>query len=93
MRQVHFADHLEKKIAEAMDEVGIEFIHESENKEQGLDFYLPYFDVYIEVKQFHSDRISRQMESKDNVIAVQGRKSAELLCVMLLRSKIKTSVS
>jgi NMD protein affecting ribosome stability and mRNA decay len=93
MRQVHFADHLEKKIAEAMDEVGIEFIHESENKEQGLDFYLPYFDVYIEVKQFHSDRISRQMESKDNVIAVQGRKSAELLCIMLLRSKIKTSVS
>lgn len=92
MRQLHFADHLEKKLATALDEVGIEFIHESENKEQDLDFYLPFFDVYIEVKQFHADRIARQMSSKDNVIAVQGMKSVELLVTMLLRSKLETAV-
>lgn len=87
MRTIHFSDHLEKQIAQAFDEVGIEYIHESENGEQDLDFYLPFFDVYIEVKQFHADRIARQMSSKDNVIAVQGRKSVELLIVMLMRSK------
>lgn len=86
MRQIHFADHLEKSLAQALDECGIAFVHESENKEQILDFYLPFFDVYIEVKQYHADRIARQMSSKDNVIAVQGKKSVELL-IMLLRSK------
>lgn len=85
MRNIHFADHLEKKVAEALDEVGIEFVHESENKEQVLDFYLPFFDVYIEIKQFHTDRISKQMSSKDNVIAVQGTKSVNLLVIMLLK--------
>lgn len=92
MRKINFADHLEKKVAEALDEVGIEFVHESENKEQVLDFYLPFFDVFIEVKQFHTDRISRQMSSKDNVIAVQGIKSVNLLVTMLLRSKRTLSI-
>jgi hypothetical protein len=92
MRKIHFADHLEKKVAEALDEVGIEFVHESESKEQGLDFYLPFFDVFIEIKQFHTDRISRQMSSKDNVIAAQGSKSVNLLVTMLLRSKLKAAV-
>jgi hypothetical protein len=92
MRKIHFADHLEKKVAEALDEVGIDFVHESENKEQVLDFYLPFFDVYIEIKQFHADRISNQMSSKDNVIAVQGTKSVNLLVTMLLRSKLKAAV-
>lgn len=87
MRQIHFADHLEKRVAQALDECGIEFVHESENKEQILDFYLPFFDVYIEVKQYNTDRIAKQMSSKDNVIAIQGKKSVELLIVMLLRSK------
>ena len=92
MRKIHFADHLEKKVSEALDEVGIEFVHESENKEQALDFYLPFFDMYIEIKQFHTDRISKQMSSKDNVIAVQGTKSVNLLVTMLLRSKLKAAV-
>lgn len=89
MRQIHFGDHLEKRVARALDECRIEFVHESENKEQDLDFYLPFFDVYIEVKQFHADRIARQMSSKDNVIAVQGTKAVELLHIILLRSKRK----
>ncbi len=92
MREIHFSDDLEKKVAEAMDEVGIRFIHESEDKELTLDFYLPYFDVYLEVKKFHADRIERQMASKDNVIAIQGAKSVQLLITMLLRSKLSISL-
>lgn len=85
MRNIHFADFLEQQLAEGLNRAGIEFVHESENKEQGLDFYLPFFDVYIEVKQFHADRISNQMASKDNVIAVQGRKSLIALLAILNR--------
>lgn len=84
MRKIHFADHLEEQIAYALDNVGIAFTHESENKEQGLDFYLPEYDVYIEVKQYHADRIAAQMKTQDNVIAIQG-KAALNFFVNLLR--------
>ena len=83
MRKIYFTDHLEEAIAKALDNAGIKYVHESENKEQGLDFYLPKFDVYLEVKQFHADRISRQMRSKDNVIAIQGMKSLNFLITMI----------
>jgi hypothetical protein len=89
MRKINFSDHLEKKVAEALDEVGIDFIHESENKEQILDFYLPLFNVFIEIKQYHTDRISKQMASKENIIAVQGSKSVDFLIFLLLNSKAK----
>ncbi len=87
MREIYFSDHLEKRLADALLEAGIEFVHESESKDQGLDFYLPLFDVYIEVKQFHAARISKQMSSKDNVIALQGSKSVELFVAVLLRCR------
>jgi hypothetical protein len=87
MRKIYFSDELEKQIADALDIAGIEYLHESEDKGLDLDFYLPYFDVYIEVKKFHADRISRQMATKNNVIAVQGRKSVELLINILKHTK------
>ena len=87
MRNIHFADHLEKSLAAALNEAGIEFVHESENKKQELDFYLPLFDVYIEVKQFHADRIYKQMSYQNNVIAIQGSKSVNLFITILLKNK------
>jgi len=85
MRNIHYADHLEKQIAEALESLEIEFIHESVDKDQELDFYLPKYDVYIEVKQFHASRIGRQMESKDNVVVLQGKKSVELFKKLLTK--------
>lgn len=35
-----------------------------------LDFYLPDYDVYIELKRFHSHRITEQMARAKNVIAI-----------------------
>jgi hypothetical protein len=64
-------------VAEALERASIDFIHESEDKEMGLDFYLPVFNVYLEVKQFHAERINRQLTSQDNVIVLQGRKAVE----------------
>ncbi len=78
-RKIHYSGHLEKEIGELLVAKGIDFIHESEDKEQELDFYLPQHDVYIEVKQFHADRISQQMKTKDNVIAIQGKESIEFI--------------
>ena len=45
-----------------------------------LDFHLCDKDIHIEVKQFHSDRISRQCASAPNVIVLQGAKSVEWFC-------------
>lgn len=38
----------------------------------GLDFFLPDYDVYVEVKRFHSPRIAEQMARRPNVVAIQG---------------------
>lgn len=83
MKKIHYGDSLERDIASLLDNKGIHFIHESENKGQVLDFYLPSYDVYIEVKQYFSERITKQLASRDNVICVQGKKSLALLKVLL----------
>lgn len=79
MRKIHFADDLEERIAKVLNFMNVDFIHESENKEQRLDFYLPKNDIYIEVKKFHTDRVNNQLKSKDNIILFQGTKTIKFL--------------
>lgn len=81
---IHYSDGLERQLGEALTKAGIRFVHESQNKAQGLDFYLPDHDVYIEVKRYHAERIERQMASKDNVIAIQGKPSLDFFIKHLL---------
>ena len=71
-------DHLENAIEKALIEADIVF-----TTTQRLDFYLPYYDVYIEVKQYHSDRSNDQLKSQENVILVQGKKAVELFCKLI----------
>lgn len=85
---IQYADHLEAAIGHALKIVGIPFVHESQNKEQGLDFYLPVIDVYIEVKQFHTDRISSQTKQHDNVIVLQGVKAVKLFCMLIYQQNL-----
>ena len=66
MRQIN--DPMEKLVAEALHAIGEPFEHEK----NGLDFYIPRLDLYIEVKRFHSPRIAAQMARAENIIAVQG---------------------
>lgn len=87
IRNINFADHLEKEVADILFELNINFIHESESKKPILDFYLIDFDVFIEVKQFSSDRIHKQLCDKDNVILIQGRKSVKMLKTLLMSFK------
>lgn len=78
------SDPMEQAIAEALTRAGILFVHEEEHlSEHPLDFYLPDFETYIEVKQFHSDRIGAQMAKAPNIIAVQGREAVSVFCQMI----------
>jgi len=60
---------------------GIKF--ERNDSVTGLDFYLPSFNVYVEVKQFHSERIAEQMSRQENVIAIQGMRGMVALEKMM----------
>lgn len=72
-------DPIEKIIAGALSERRVTF----EVPTEGLDFYLPAFDTFIECKQFHSARIARQMSLASNVIAIQGRGAAVAFATLL----------
>ena len=78
-------DPMEKIVRDALESAGILFVEERDQRACGLDFYLPIVDVHIEVKQFHTDRISEQMSRVPNVIAIQGIEAARLFAKMLAR--------
>jgi len=73
----HVADPVERYVQEALEQAGVKYTHETENKEQGLDFYLPNLGVYIECKAYYADRINKQIEGKQ-VIVVQGYGAARV---------------
>ena len=84
MKPRKIRDPVEKIVAQALEDAGIEFVHESENPHTGvLDFYLSEHDVYLEVKAFHTPRIADQMSRHEQVIAVQGYGAAYALAAML----------
>lgn len=81
-------DPMEILIRDALTAAGLKFVtDEGGANPSGLDFYLPDFDLHIEVKQFHSDRIADQMARADNVIVAQGRKAVEWLAAQILAAK------
>ncbi len=73
---------LERMIEAALKRNDIAFTRDQE-KTKCLDFYLLYHDVYIEIKQFHSPRISEQSSRVENLIVIQGRKAAYHFVKML----------
>jgi hypothetical protein len=87
-KKIHFGDGLEILLAQYLTDKGIEFIHESQDKNIKLDFYLPDFDVYIEVKRYHADRVNRQLALKENVILLQGKKSIEMFMSFITASNV-----
>ena len=71
------SDPIEKIVASALDKRGLQYLCDGDGETYGLDFRLPDPDLCIEVKQFHSDRISEQMARTKNVIAIQGVEAAQ----------------
>lgn len=82
-------DPMERKVLAALRELQTPIAMDS-NTPPHLDFYLPEFDVHIEVKQFHSDRIAEQMSRVDNVIVIQGLIAAEFFASIVARIKSET---
>lgn len=78
---MNYSDELEKQIGDTLVKCGINF-----NRNQRLDFYLPDFDIYIEVKKYHSERSNSQLASQDNIILIQGKKAIDFFCKRLLNN-------
>jgi hypothetical protein len=73
----------EKEIEELLIKKGVRY-----SREQRLDFYLIDFDVYIEVKQYHSDRSLDQLKSQENVILLQGVKAVNFFIDNITKTPI-----
>lgn len=81
-------DPLEQKIANALDNAKINYKTDYEGLVPiNLDFYLTDFDIYLEIKGGHSDRISKQTSRAFNVIVIQGIKSVDLIVKLLQNLK------
>jgi hypothetical protein len=87
-------DPMERLIASALDKAGVAYKTDmGGGNPAGLDFYLPWIDVHIEVKQFHSPRISEQMSRADNVIVAQGAVAVRLLAQMIAAGSLGDGAS
>ena len=88
-RKIHTSDKLEIDVIDILNSKSVSFIHESEEGfprkgNRTLDFYLPYFDIYIEVKANHTDRLYDQIKqyedlSNPNIIVVIGKSGVDFL--------------
>ena len=78
------ADPMERIIEQALNEAGIIFVTDQGGaNETRLDFYLPTYDVAIEVKRFYSARTSEQMARAPNVIVAQGETAIRFLAAAI----------
>lgn len=78
------SDPMETVVAEALDIAGINYSRDlGGTNTVGLDFYLIDYDVHIEVKRFHTSRISEQMSRAPNVIALQGIEAVKLFASLI----------
>lgn len=80
------SDPTETIIADGLDLAGIMYERDRELSpgQHSIDFYLPYFDLWIEVCQFHTPRKIEQLSRLDNVILIQGNDAARNFVKLLL---------
>jgi hypothetical protein len=83
-------DPMEKMLRDSLIEADYAFTEDGKpgsEVNKALDFHLTDEGVHIEVKQFHSDRISGQMARVPDVIAAQGAVAVKFLSDLLASSK------
>lgn len=77
-------DPMERQIEEALIESGIRYQTDiGGDTKTALDFYLPDFDVSLEVKRFYSARTGEQMARAPNVIVAQGEAAVRFLATAI----------
>lgn len=84
LKKLHISNSLELEVANVLTDNGIEFIHESQLPGQSLDFFLPQFNVYLEVKEYYSERSSKQLQRSDDIILIQGKKALYAFLAMVI---------
>ena len=85
MRRIN-DDPVERIIEDFLIETGVSYIKDQRHPyaDRTLDFYLPTYDLFIEVKQFHTERAVKQLAGLTNVLLVQGIPAARALVKLLL---------
>jgi hypothetical protein len=73
---------LEREIRQALEMSGRKFVEEHDTAER-MDFYLPDYDIHIEVCRYYTPRKIDQLARAENVILVQGKKAAVMLARLL----------
>lgn len=75
-------DPVEAEIAALLDLLGVEYVHNT----NGIDFKCG--DIYIEAKAYFAERVTKQMNSVQNIIVFQGIESVRWLR-KIIEAKIK----
>lgn len=77
------SDPLERLIADGLNALGVKWEHPDHPIR--LDFYLPDYNTYIEVKQFYTPRTEKQLEYHKgaNIILLQGKEAVRTYLKML----------
>ena len=57
-----------------------------------LDFFLPDFQIYIEVKRFHTPRTAVQIEWAPDIIVIQGGASMRFLESLISRKGVESTI-
>lgn len=84
MKALRTKDPMEQIIEQALIDASIRYLTDKGGQNPThLDFYLPDWDVHIEVKRMHSDRIAEQMSRAENVIAAQGEWAVRFLASVI----------
>lgn len=76
-------DPIEAIIASALDDAGLLY---NRHNDKNLDFFVPQLMIYIECKQFHTERISEQTKRVPNIIVIQGRHAAETFAQLVRKA-------
>ena len=76
---------MERMIEGALKAAGWDYSR-ADSWPEALDFWVPCLGCFIEVKQFHSERIAGQMARAENVIVAQGREAVEALATLIRRA-------
>lgn len=69
-------DPVERAVEALLKDGGVKY--ERHNSAR-LDFYLPDFDIYIECKQFPTERIVEQLGRAECVVVIKGRRTVAAL--------------
>lgn len=73
---------LEAKVEAALKQAGVR-VDSTDNVHPNLDFFLPDYGVYIEVKGAHTPRVNEQLSRSKYVILLQGQTAVDAFCSLI----------